>query len=363
MLPALALQAPLWVLYRRMRFARQRALQAIDPVLGLVVAVVLAALGAGYWAFVLAALVGAWGTALAAWWSCPYPLRLVRVGGVLRDYVSFSAPLLVAAVGGIVIAQGSILAGSAIGGLAAAGAITLAAQVTQFTNKVDQVLTDTLYPAICAVADETDKLFETFVKSNRLALMWALPFGFGLALFVPALVDVGALGDEWDEAIVVVQAFGVGAAFAALGFNWIAYFKARGDTRPIAAESVASALAFLLVELPLMLWLGLEGLAIGTVALVGVQLAVRWFYLRRLFAGLRLAPHALRALAPAVPGVAAVLGLRALVDGPETVLQLAAELGLYLAVTLAATVVAERVLLREAVGYLRGRSGSGLTTS
>ena len=40
-------------------------------------------------------------------------------------------------------------------------------------------MTNTLYPAICAVRDRKDVLFEAFVKSNRLALMWALPFGFG----------------------------------------------------------------------------------------------------------------------------------------------------------------------------------------
>ena len=41
---------------------------------------------------------------------------------------------------------------------------------------------------MCAVADRTELLFETFVKSNRLALMWAMPSGLGLALFAPDLV-------------------------------------------------------------------------------------------------------------------------------------------------------------------------------
>ena len=45
-------QAPLWVYYRRMEFGRQRALQAVDPVVGFVVSVALAIAGAGYWAFV-----------------------------------------------------------------------------------------------------------------------------------------------------------------------------------------------------------------------------------------------------------------------------------------------------------------------
>ena len=40
-----------------------------------------------------------------------------------------------------------------------------------------------MYPAICAVQDRLELLRESFVKSNRLALMWAMPFGVGIALF------------------------------------------------------------------------------------------------------------------------------------------------------------------------------------
>jgi len=59
---------------------------------------------------------------------------------------------------------------------------------SQLTDRLDAIITQTLYPAVCAVADRTELLFETFVKSNRLALMWAMPFGLGLALFAPDLV-------------------------------------------------------------------------------------------------------------------------------------------------------------------------------
>jgi hypothetical protein len=40
--PAMVLQAPLWVFYRRMDFVQQRLIQAVDPVVGFVVAVALA---------------------------------------------------------------------------------------------------------------------------------------------------------------------------------------------------------------------------------------------------------------------------------------------------------------------------------
>lgn len=356
-LPALTLQAPLWVLYRRMQFARQRALMALDPIVGIIAAVSLAAAGAGYWAFVGAALAGSWVTALAALRFSPYRLAWRFDGATTRSYVRFSGPLLVSSLGGIVVAQGSILAGQAAAGLAATGAITLASSVAFFTNRVQDVLTDTLYPAICSVRDRTELLLESFVKSNRLSLMWALPFGFGLALFSPDLVEF-ALGDRWEDAVEVLQAFGLAAAIGHLGFNWTAYFMARGETKPIAVHSVVAAAAFVTIELPLILAHGLRGVAIGTVALVAASLAVRWFYLRRLFPDFHLGRHALRALAPALPAVALVLAARALESGDRTAVHAVAELLLYLGVTIVVTALAERELLREAAGYVRGKAAA-----
>ncbi|HEX6388307.1 MAG TPA: oligosaccharide flippase family protein [Solirubrobacteraceae bacterium] len=353
LLPAVSLQAPFWILYRKMQFARQRALQAIDPILSFVVAIAMAAAGAGYWSFVGGALAGAWAAALAAMWSSPYPLRLRFDRVTAREYVGFSWPLLVASLGGIVVAQGSILAGETAAGLAAAGAITLASSISMFTNRVDEVITSTLYPAICAVVDRTELLFESFVKSNRLALMWAMPFGFGLTLFTPDLVAF-VLGDRWDGATTLLQAFGAAAAIGHLGFNWGAYFRARNDTKPIGAGSVVQAAVFVVAAVPLTLAYELDGLAAGMLLTVAAGLVVRGIYLRRLFAGFAMTPHALRALAPSVPAIAAVLLVRQAESGERTAGLAVAELAGYLALTIALTWVFERALLREAIGYVTG---------
>src|SRR5439155_1534225 len=101
LLPAAALQAPLWIHYRRMDFARQRTLQAVEPVVGFLVAIALALAGAGYWSFVVAIVAGAWTTSALAVWTSPHPLRLRYERGTLRTYVTFSWPLLVAGGGAL----------------------------------------------------------------------------------------------------------------------------------------------------------------------------------------------------------------------------------------------------------------------
>jgi O-antigen/teichoic acid export membrane protein len=349
------LHAPLWIFYRRMDFVRQRALQAVEPVLGFVVTVALAVAGAGYWSLVIGFLVGSAGAAVLALWYSPYRPRIRFERGTLREYTSFSWPLFVAAASSLVIAQSSIVVGEHVLGLAGVGIIALASSVTAYVNRVDEVVTQTLYPAICAVRDRVDLLFESFVKSNRLALMWGLPFGVGLALFAGDLVEFG-IGERWRPGVVLLQAFGLIAGINHIGFNWDAFYRARGDTKPIAIWSALCMVTFLATAIPLLYAHGLDGLALGMAAMGAVSLGVRMYFLGRLFPGLRVARHMARAFGPTIPAVLVTLGLR-LLTGPDRTLEGAlGELTVYVLVTVAATAVLERDLLREVLGYLRPSS-------
>ena len=352
MLPAMAFAAPVWIYYRQMRFVRQRLMQAIDPVVGFVVTVVLAAAGAGVWAFVLGAVAGAWSLAAVAVASSPVPLRLRYDRGTLRSYVRFSWPLLMAGASVVVLAQSSAIATNAHLGIAALGAVALAANITQFTTRVQWLVEAALYPAVCAVKDRADLLRESFLKSNRLGMMWGMPFGIGLALFVSDLVEFG-IGDEWRPAIELLQISGVVAALAQVCFNWDAYFRALGNTRPIAIHGWAAAITFLVVGIPLLLAFDLRGLALGIAAQAAAALAVRLFYVKRLFGDLHLLRHALSGLLPVIPGTAIVLLLRVLETGDRTLVQALVELVLFVGVTALATWRADGALLREFRGYLR----------
>ena len=357
-LVAMIFQTPLWVYYRRMQFGRQRLLEAIDPVVGFVVAVGLAAAGAGYWAIVIGMVAGAWAAALAAILFSPLKLRLRYERGTAKTYIAFSGPLFVATLSAIVIAQSGVFAADAHLGLAAVGVIGLAVNITAFTDRVDQIVTGTLYPAICAIRDRTALLYESFVKSNRLALMWAVPFGVGLSLFASDIVSFG-IGDRWRPAVTVLQIYGLLAAVNHIGFNWDAYFRARGDTKPIAIASVAAMVAFLSAGIPLLLLFDLEGFAIGVGVQGLVHLAFRAYFLQRLFDGFDFLRHAGRAFLPTLPAAGVVLLARAVDPGDRTVALAVAEFAAYGLVTVAATWYFESKLLREAFGYLRGRRPAG----
>jgi polysaccharide transporter, PST family len=356
--PLTGFTSPLWVYYRRMEFFKQRVFQAVDPAVGFIVTVALAIAGAGYWSLVLGTVAGLTVAAIVAVRVSPYPIRLRFAREDLREYFDFSWPLTIANVSRIVVAQSAILVGEWQLGLAAAGAITLAATIAQFTQKVDAVVTDTIYPAICAVRDRTELLLESFVKSNRLVLMWGVPFGVGIALFGPDLVEF-VLGERWREATTLIQAFGIIGALAHIGFNWDAFFRARAETKPIAAVAAVSTVFYLAVPIPLLITGGLDAFAIGMAANMVVTLMARTWFLVKLFPAFQMAAHAARAILPSVPAVGAVLLVRVFEGAERTAGMAIAELALYLAVTIVATLVFERRLLAEMLGYLRKARAAG----
>jgi O-antigen/teichoic acid export membrane protein len=340
-----------------MRFARQRALQAVDLVVGTATALALAIAGAGYWALLGGVLAGAWSSALVTVLLSPYRLRFRLERSQLRSYMAFSWPLFVASVSGMVVIQASLYCGTDALGLAGAGVITLAANISIFGTQADAIVSGTMYPVVCAVQSRLDLLHESFVKSNRLALLWAMPFGLGLTLFAPDLVHY-VLGDKWRPAIPLLQAFGIFQAIGHVAFNWDNYFRARNETRPMAWAAFVTMVAFMVSGIPMIYAWGLDGFAAG----IGVQLvaniACRVFFLRRLFAGFDMLSHAARAAAPALTAAASVLIVRAFEPRQRHAIEAIVELATYLAVTAASTWGLERGLLREMASYLqRARSG------
>lgn len=348
-----ALQAPIWIAFRQMRFVRQRSLEAVDPVLSTILVVALAAAGLGYWALVIGIAAGGVAGAAVAIATSPYRLRLRWDRGTFREYFGFSWPLFLLSFGSLVSVQGTVLIGNYTVGLAGIGAIGLAGQVAKLSDQVDGILGRTIYPAVCAVKDRLELLFEAFVKSNRLALMWGLPFGVGLALFAAELVDY-VLGETWREAVPLLAAFGVIFGVRQIGFNWTLFFAARGNTRPMAVEGAAVVVVFAVATAPLLFAAGLTGYAIAAGITVLVQLAVRSYFLSRLFEGFRFLSYVFRAVLPTAIAAGAVLALRLAIPGDGTAALAVAELALYLAVTALATFLLERPLLTEMLGYLRG---------
>jgi O-antigen/teichoic acid export membrane protein len=350
---AFAMLAPLWIFFRRMDYAKQRALQVIQPVVAISVTLPLAATGFGVWSLVVGPAAGYLAAIVVSLRVSPYRLALRFDREVAKRYVRFSGWVLVALLGSMAIAQGQVIAFKVDGGLVAAGYITLAATVTRYVDRADQIVTATIYPAIVAIRGRAASLQELFEKSNRATLLWVLPFTCGVVLFAPDLVDF-VLGDEWRPARVLLQGLAAAGLLQHLGFNWFAFYRAHGDPRPPALEALTGTAAFLVLAIGgLALW-GDDGFVWGRIAAVAIALVVRWHYIRRLLPQARLAPLVAPAMVPLALAAAATLALRLVLWGGERTLgQFIAEALVFGGVYVAGAVWRERPLVRELVTAIR----------
>jgi O-antigen/teichoic acid export membrane protein len=349
-----AFQTPAWVPYRRMQYARQRTLLAVDPVVSTVVTLALCAAGHGYWGIVIGAVAGSFSGAVVCVVTSPYKLRLRFQRDTLRDYASFSWPLVGFGLTRLLIVQGSLLVANRAVGLAGIGAIGLASSVAAFADRVDGIVSQTIYPAVCAVADKRERLIEVFEKSNRVALMWAMPFATAVALFANDLVEF-AIGDEWRPAVGLVAAVALTCGIGQIAFNWTVFMRALDHTRPLFWASLVEVGIFLAVSVPAILLFGLTGYAIGFAVSTAVQIAVRAHFMRVVVGGTRVLRQIVRSIAPIVPAAAIVLALRALPLGDRTLARALGELALFVAASVVCTYLFERKLVTELLGYVRGR--------
>jgi O-antigen/teichoic acid export membrane protein len=350
--PLTAFESPAWIPYRRMQYARQRWLTAIDPVVTCAATIALVASGSGYWGLILGAVAGSLAGAIVCATTCPYRLRLRFERGTVREYASFSWPLLGYSLSQIVAVQGSLLVANATVGLAGIGAIGLAGNISQYADKVDAIVSQTVYPVVCAAAKRAELLAEAFVKSNRIALMWAMPVGVGVALFAGDFVHF-VLGERWRAAVPLLAVMGLSAALGQVAFNWAVFLRAINHTRPIFIASLAQVVVFLGVAIPAMFAFGVVGYAVGFAAMTVSQVALRAWYMHRLFRGFSAFQQFLRSVAPTVPSVVVVLALRAahvIADRASLVL---VELCAFALVAAGSTYLVERELILELIGYLR----------
>lgn len=350
---AFALQAPQWVFFKRMEYVRLRVLQAIVPLGTVAVTVPLLLAGVGVWALVIGPFVGNLAAIAAAWRASPYAFRLRPDRAAARRYLRFSWPVFVTSLVALLVAQGQLAVFGLDEGIVAVGYISLAATLTRYADRADQILATTIYPAIVRVRERGEVLEELFEKANRLTLMWAFPFGAGLALFGADLI-VFVLGDEWRGAIVLVGGLAVAVALQQVGYSWFAFYRARGESWPQAVESLAFGASFAVLAIPGALIWESWGFVIGRVGCTLCVLGVRAVYVRRLLPGARMLPMALRAAVPVAIATVPVLALRlALWGGERELWQALLELALWLGALGLATRRLEGDLLGELRGYVR----------
>jgi PST family polysaccharide transporter/lipopolysaccharide exporter len=354
---AFALQAPVWIFFRRMDFVRQRGVQAVIPLTAFCVTVPLVLSGVGVWSLVIGAAAGNLVAVALAQRLSPFRIGLSFDRATARRYLSFSWPILVVTAGALVTGQGQLLAFDLHGGLAATGYVALAVALTRYADRADQVISPSVYPAVCAVRDSLPTLEELFTAASRLAAVWAVGFGAAFVLFAPDLVEL-FLGPRWRPATLLLQGLAAVTALYQLGYTWIAFARGMGRPRLPALEAVVAVGAFLGLAVPGLFLVGTGAYVAGLLAGSLAVLALRARFVRRLLPGVRLGRLAARSLSPLVPAAGGVVALRlALWGGEREPAQAAVEAALFVAVYVVATWAREPGLAAEARRFVRRPAG------
>lgn len=342
---------------REMRFLRWNLLLLVAPVVTFCVTVPAAALGAGVWSLAAGTLAGTFASAVVLAVQSPIGPHLFWDRDLVRRYLSFGWPLWLGGLLAMAAGWGTVITVSAVLGVASLGFFQLAQSWAALSLQVDGVLSDTVFPALCTMQSSLERLRRAFVITNRLSMLWASPMAFGILLFAEPAVRL-LLGPKWHPALILVQAESAGVLTTAIAYNWQLFFAARGQTRPQLTVSLMGVAWLVLVVIPLLVVLGLDGAAVSIVVLGVGTYVIRSRYIRRLlgpisFIGILWREICVGALAAAVISLVRLAGWQPLSLGTAFLQGLA-----YLLVVVVAATAFSRELILETLSALRRREGS-----
>jgi len=306
------------LLKRQMRFGVTTIIETIAMMIGMIVAVLAASLGAGYWALVMEISAIGIGRSIGAWMVCPWRPdrhtgrdRDARVSEMVRFGRNLTGFQVVSWIGG---QTDRVLVG--LFGAPVLGLYDGARRWGWLPSvELDNALTDVAVSSFSR-AHERPPAFRRLVRGGISALLiLALPVT--TFIFVETEGSVRLLfGDQWLGAIPFMRIMCFGAFFAALQrpTNWI--FKATGRTRRQFRWGLFQTAVILAALLTGSIW-GAMGIAAGYAAAhTLLAFPTIWFCVRG--SPINLRDYLTAALRPAVAaciaGLAAVGAIRALGD-------------------------------------------------
>jgi O-antigen/teichoic acid export membrane protein len=352
-----AASLPAVYLQREMRWWKQRIIYSAGPSVGIVVTLVLAMRGFGAWAVIIGSLVTGAVSATIVWVQAPRKPRFRRrvPRDALRFFFSFGWPLWLGGVIAVLATNGMILEVKIGLGLAMVGAFRLATTLGNRIDTAEGIVAGVLFPVLSRTRD-IDRLRRAYVVSARMILVWAVPVGFGLALFATDVVRY-VVGQKWSAVTPLLWVEGIGEAFNAIGTMWGTFYTVLGRNRPSLWLGLQINIMMVVLIGVLMPFLHYEGVLLAISAAIVVSLVQRRRYLKKLFPDIPVIRVAVPYLAAATLAVGVVLALGAGYDLTSRT-GLALRLVCYFAVYGAAVFALQRGVLAESLAMLRQSRGA-----
>lgn len=266
-------------LNRDMRFGRLAIVEIAGQVVGLVVGVVLALKGYGYWALVAQQVSHALAmlmlyAALSGWWP-GLPRRCAGMGSFLRYGWNLMLTQLIGYasrnVDALVIGQRF--------GAEALGLYNRAYQILMLPlNQINAPATTIALPVLSRLKAEPQR-YNAFLLHGQAALLHVVVgvFAFACAQAEPLILLV--LGPQWAGAVPIFQILAIGGAFQAAGYATYWVFLSKGLTGSQLRFVMVTRVVIIAAILIGSLW-GVFGVAVACAAGLGFKWLLGLYWIR-----------------------------------------------------------------------------------
>lgn len=218
------------MLRRHMRFAAIALANLATALTNGLVAIPLAAAGAGVWALVAGVICGAAAAAFVVWRSSRWVPILHFSAADLREVASFSGNLSLFNLIGFAIANADKLIVGRFLGAGALGVYALADRTLMYpVRTVTRVIQEVLFPALSRVQDDNASIRRGYLRACSVIALVAFPAMFGLAAVSGPFVRV-VLGERWADAIPLVTVLAPAGAVQAMSHTGGILYRAKGRT-------------------------------------------------------------------------------------------------------------------------------------
>lgn len=252
-------------LQRQLRFKAIAVIDITAAVIGLGAAIVAALLGAGYWALVLQQLIVAATSMILSFVLGRWRPSRPRRSNDIRDFISFGWNLV--ATNMIVYAANQVdtVLVNAKFGSSALGLYNRAFQLVMTPlSQVRGPLSSVAQPVFARVQSEQSR-FWRYITSGQLALGYAIGMPLALVIVLAEPLVRLMLGDQWLEAIPILQCFAIAAFFSNLAMVGYWVYVSRGLVAHLFRYTLIS-LGIKVICIIVGAQFGLVGVAVGFAA-------------------------------------------------------------------------------------------------
>jgi O-antigen/teichoic acid export membrane protein len=266
------------LLTRQLRFRRYVALEAGSYILGYAaVAVLLAWLGFGVWALVIASLSQVALRTLAMYLAAPHPVRPSLDRQAVRDLLGFGFGHSMAQIGTFISQQGDNLVVGRWLGPAALGVYGRAYNLMVMPASVfGRIVNRVLFPVMAQVQGERGRLANGYERALGIVALVSLPLSAFLWVVAPEFIPV-ILGPAWGGVVLPFRLFTVSLLFRMSSRISDACTKAAGEVYKRALIQFAYAALVVVGALLGQRW-GPGGVAVC----VSIAMGINWLNMAQL---------------------------------------------------------------------------------